>query len=462
MFASASLFEVCTSKICRAGQPVAAFARQNLDVWRANPRFPAVVRNLQVTVITPTDQLKTALLALPAPQPSYPSPRLVNPGHRGAEAFLIFGGTNPRAIVAFCRELERLGRRFSIISRGVDDTLQKTRFKSHIHATRQVDELNWTDVSRAIIQARAHSGAGSYCICPSSEALNRFLLDHRTALTGLGCTLPLVDTQTYRRISNKYSFHSICESRGLIVPHLYGSVDNIEFPCVAKPYRNLVGGRILYPVILRSDAELQQFLLRHNTREYFYQAYVPGPSHYLLFYIRRDGSDVRFSQENLLQQAEGKSIILARSANLHQAPIAESYKSVLLGLEFHGLIMIELKGSGGQFTMIEANPRLWGPLQLSMDGGSNLVRAFIQDQLGAPVTGMGATDIRSARYFWLGGALQNLLAHHTLQKHPANRRLRFADIARGVCSDIYLRPDTARLFLHEIIHAFTMRRRGEI
>ncbi len=401
-------------------------------------------------------------MVLPAPSPAHPSPRLVDTGRRGAEAFLVFGGTNLRAIIAFCRELERLGRSFSIITRGVEDALQKTCFKSHIHAVRRKDQLDWTDISRAITQAQHQSGKHSFCICPSSEALNRFLLDHRTELAKLGCTLPLVNAETYHRISDKYSFQSICQSKGQPVPRMYLSVNALEFPCVAKPYRNLVDGRILYPVILRGDTDLQAFHHQCDAGEYFYQAYVAGPSHYLLFYVRRDGSDVRFSQENLLQQAGGKSIVMARSANLHQAPIAESYKSILIGLEFHGLIMIELKGGGGHYTMIEANPRLWGPLQLSMDGGSNLVRAFIQDQLAVRAMSSGATDIRSARYFWLGGVLQNLLSQHALQKHPDNRRLRFSDIACGVCSDIYLRPGTARLFLHEIIHTFTMRRRREI
>ena len=52
---------------------------------------------------------------------------------------------------------------------------------------------------------------------------------------------------------------------------------------------------------------------------------------------------------------------------------------MLIQIGYYGLIMIEVKIQDGEYYMIEANPRLWGPSQLILDAGMDLFHRFALD-----------------------------------------------------------------------------------
>ena len=197
-------------------------------------------------------------------------------------------------------------------------------------------------------------------------------------------------------------------------------------------------------------ADLAAFLRSEQTADFYFEEYLTGESYYLLHYLWQDGRVTSFSQQNLLQQAGGKSIVLARPAQLHRQPVAESYVRVLRQLGFWGLAMIEVIRRGDEFVFIELNPRFWGPLQLTVDAGAGILEAFVADQLGRPEFGSQARA-GDAPYLWLNGLLANRRAGKQPRWHvpPPAHPKRF--LLRHLTHDIYLRRDTLGLFAHELV-----------
>lgn len=62
--------------------------------------------------------------------------------------------------------------------------------------------------------------------------------------------------------------------------------------------------------------------------------------------------------------------------------------------------MIETMLCDGQYYFIEANPRLWGPLQLSIDSNPNLINSFIRDFMDIPLNTQATSH---TEYMWANG-----------------------------------------------------------
>ena len=137
-----------------------------------------------------------------------------------SRALLIFSGSNERAIVAFCRVLHSLGIAPLIVARTDQDVIFRTRYRQHVVATRRMDQLDLDDITRCLQEAHAHTQGTRLVLCPTSEFLNLFLLQHREYLRQLGCEIPLVDYDLYRLVSDKYSFSRVCEAEGLSLIHI--------------------------------------------------------------------------------------------------------------------------------------------------------------------------------------------------------------------------------------------------
>ncbi len=371
-----------------------------------------------------------------------------------APSFLIFSGSNERAVVAFCRVLRALGIDPLIVARTDRDVIYYTRYRRHVVAVRQVDRLDLDDVTRCLAVAQAYAGNAGLILCPTSEFLNLFLLQNREHFSQLGCKIPLVDQDLYRTVSDKYSFSRLCAGQGIAIPTEFDDYRGQAVPFVAKPRQNVNReNRSLYPYLIHSDADLAEFLCSEETADFYFEEYLVGESYYLLYYLWQDGRVTSFSQQNLLQQAGGKSIVLARPAQLHRQPVAEFYVRVLRQLGFWGLAMIEVIRRGDELVFIELNPRFWGPLQLTVDAGAGILEAFVADRLGSAELG-ARTLTGAASYLWLNGLLATKAAgrqprwHVTPPLHPT----RF--VLRHLMHDIYLRRDTLGLFAHELVDAF--------
>ena len=369
------------------------------------------------------------------------------------QAVLIFSGYNQRAVIALCRVLRSNRIDFGIVAASRADPVFQTVYADAVIGLREVKSLDADDMIRQVRHARQALGAGRLFVAPTTEALNRFLLLQRQQFEQAGCVIPLVDAALYGQLSDKLAFTRLCEENGIRVPRRVGLHDG-DFPLVAKPrcYASHDDGRALYPAILHNAGELERFLRDNDETQYFWQEYVRGRSYYLLYHLARDGQVLAFSQENLLQQPGGKSIVAAQSSRVHTEPVSDAFVRLFRKIGYHGLVMVEIKAGDEGYCMIEANPRLWGPSQLFVDAGCPLLENYLADYGFEVRSGQGGTAAadEKIRYCWFGGLLEAVRAGSTLTSYACDPAQFMDELPRWLAIDIYNRPDTRELFLGEI------------
>ncbi len=364
---------------------------------------------------------------------------------------IIFSGYNPRGIVAFMRTLVKHKVPLGIIAKSPDDEIFQTMYKEHVAAIRTLKQLDMGELTTCIQAVKKKLGAEQYILAPSTEYLNRHLLVHREKFEALDCIVPLVDQQLYEVISDKASFEELCKQHGIQVPVKYKTIDEANYPFVAKPktYVSSDGG-IYTPTLVFNEDDKQKFIFNHPVEDFYFQGYVTGISHYLLYYFMRDSKVYKLSQQNYIQQPFGKSMIAARSTQFYNHEESFRYEELFRSRNFRGLVMVEVKEQDDRFYMIEANPRFWGPSQLFVDAERNLFEAFLYDYGVLTEPPNYADEAKVVDYFWFGGAIETLsskqkVAYHTYSADEYGRNL-----STWLLSDIYNRDDTRQLFNKEI------------
>lgn len=366
------------------------------------------------------------------------------------KAFLILSGYNQRAVVAFCREATRLNVPFYIIAKSDEDSILKTSYKEKVLAIRSKKMLDKSDMDACIERLKTETKHTDFVILPSSEFLNRFFLDNRAYYEAKSCFIPLVSSELYAKVSDKYTFGEMCAAHNLAIPKEFEKPGNIPFPFVAKPKRYFSdnGTKTLQPYLILSDVDWLEFLQKEASESFYFQEFIDGSCYYLLYYLSNRQQDVCYSQQNLVQQSGGKSMIVAKSSTIHTLPIATAYADMFKQEGFEGLIMIELKKKGDEFVMIEANPRLWGPSQLFVDAGIPIFEAFIKDQ-GFEIQTRGLSEVKEVMYFWHGGMVEDRSLCKTLAYHDFTPELLDENLVQLLANEVYLREDTKEIFTNE-------------
>lgn len=368
------------------------------------------------------------------------------------DAFLVFTGYNLRGVIAFCRALKRDGRRFAIIACTNTDPIFRTSLRNQVIATREHRSLEFSDIERCIRNVQTIKECTLWYIAPSSEFLVRWCLDRREDLLALGCELPLPDRDIYLAVSDKRPFAHHCRSRGLATPMEGNSPEEIGLPCVAKPIVNVTSdGRSLYPWLLHTPLDVTNFRKAAKADEFFFQEWIEGQSIYLLVHLDRFGKATCFSQRNLAQQPGGKSVVLAQASAHHLTTEASYWIDALRATGFFGIAMIELRiRAGGQWVLIETNPRLWGPLQLVVDAKPMLLDTYFETLLGPSTKRQSKRPNNRAQwYLWYGGARSIWNRGEELVWHiPRPSHLRWL-LLRLLPHDVYFRWDTWRYFFSE-------------
>lgn len=368
------------------------------------------------------------------------------------QAVIVFSGYNPRAIVSFCRVATRQNVPFHILAASADDKIFSTSYASKVHLTRPTSELILSEVLGWLDEIRGEHGYDRLVLLPSTEFLNRFFLRHRHELEDAGHVVPIAPESLYCRVSDKKAFSEVCVEYNLAVPAEFDSPPK-ECPFVAKPltYLSANTGLQLRPWLINSEDERRQFLDEMDVDDFFYQEMAVGKSLYLLFYVSKTGQDVLYSQENLIQQYNGGSILLATTSSLHQEPIAQKYLAMLKSVGFSGMIMIELKKTQSDFVMIEANPRLWGPIQFVVDCEIPIFDLFLTDcgfELKNPPKKNSANlSPGSNFYLWSGGMKRKNQPYIFHDYQPGSFCDDYPELME---SDVYLRPDTINLYASEV------------
>jgi hypothetical protein len=358
--------------------------------------------------------------------------------------FLIFAGSNDRAALALCRGFSQYGEDFGLIGRGVGDLLLSTKYASRFVSTRSSKSLALSDVFQAVAKARRRYGRRQWVICPTSEYLNRHLLDMREALLRGGVQLALCGADLYREVSDKARFRSYCLNAGLETPAALprNEPESQALPFVAKPAQNLgADDRILYPYLVRNERQRRQFLAERARASYYLEQFVTGESWYLLYYFDQQGRAWIGSQRNLLQQGQGKSVLLARAQRYPDSGVAERLAGRLRADGYRGFLMVEVRLSEHGSVILEANPRCWGPLQLTLDARMGLIEGFLADWgfnlRGAPE--VAARD--GVFYIWLGGIAGALRHGLGLTLHAPWTSVA-ANLMTAAAGDVYARNDS--------------------
>jgi hypothetical protein len=367
---------------------------------------------------------------------------------RGADAaFLVFSGYNQRAVIAFLRVLERHGIEYGIVAAGQDDSILLSAYRQRVIEVRSSTVLEMDFMAKTIAGAANRFSDRALILAPSTEALNRFALVNRTAFEANGIAVPLVDLELYERISDKRPFGALCQAHGIRIPDEFGNPATLPLPFVAKPRSyGLAPG--LRPMLIKSESDRRAFLADRDATAFYFQEFVDGRSLYLLLHIAADGGVLSFSQENLIQQPGGKSIVAAVAADFHRSTEAARYVRMLKNVGFRGLVMVEVRQHGDDYYMIEANPRFWGPSQLFVDAMEvDLFDAFLSDQ-GFQLIGPKAR--RGERYFWHGGLIEARMGGAEPAVHNYSIDQFDRDLPAWLAADVYRRPDTMAIYSAEV------------
>ncbi len=363
------------------------------------------------------------------------------------QAVLVLSGYNIRAVIAFCRWADAHGINFHLVARNDADPIFLTRYRNRVILTRENPDLKPVLLRSWIEAAIRQFGYRRVLVLPVSEYFNRALLAYRDEIEGEDCVIPLVERELYERISDKEKFARLCASYGLDIPDEYETMPERP-PFVAKPrgYFSRTG-RQLAPQLIRNQTDLARFRQEQDARDFFFQEFVNGRNLYLLAYISKTGNDLMFSQENLMQQSGGKSIILARKSEFHTTAVALRYIDMLHDINFSGLIMIEVRQEmdTGRYKMIEANPRLWGPMQFIVDNDIDLFGQMLAEH-GFEVPASSIQPRHTDFYFWSGG-ISKAAQPVAFFNYSADQFV--ADLPDLRSQDIFFRHDTLNLFLKE-------------
>lgn len=369
------------------------------------------------------------------------------------KAVIVFSGFNQRAVIGFLRVLKSNKVSYAIIAVSDMDPIFLTGYKNRIMAVRKSIPLVLDDILECLSELMVKVKAEEYIIAPSSEALNRFLLQNQLSLERINCFIPLVNKKLYELISDKESFGMLCHKNGILTPCEFNENDSITLPIVAKPkkYFSSVTNETLSPVIIQNSLEFEVFKKKFLPDDYYYQEYVIGLSYYLLYYFHRNGKVFKFSQENYIQQPGGKSIVAAISSTFHLASESEKYEKLFRSLNYFGLVMVEVKQVGEDCYMIEANPRFWGPSQLFIDASMNFFEAFLHDFgiLEAPPRFI--EPVKKFKYFWFGGIMESFKKKMALTYYKSDEDKLIKELPVWLQSDIYRRKDTFTIFKNEIL-----------
>jgi hypothetical protein len=363
------------------------------------------------------------------------------------QALVLFSGYNERAIIAFCRWARFSKVSYHIIAKDQSDSIFLTEYKNKVVFTRTDQHLKAEQISSYCSKVLHRYGYQKIIILPSTEFLNRFLLKNRTIIESESCVIPLVDENLYRTISDKSSFVSLCKHYKLSVPEQFETVPSTP-PFVAKPSKYLSSsGQQLVPKLIQTRVELDKFK-KENSADYFYQEFVTGKSIYLLAYLSAKNT-ILYSQENLMQQANGGSVILAKQSNFHNSNEARAYVDMLRSEKYLGIIMIEIRfnESTKKYYMIEANPRVWGPLQLLVDNDSGILETMLKDY-GFSIKEGKSTDKKDAYFYYWSGGISSKDTPITYHQYSPVEFL--ADFPRIKNHDVFSRKDTISLFLKEL------------
>ncbi|HET9283379.1 MAG TPA: ATP-grasp domain-containing protein [Candidatus Angelobacter sp.] len=157
-----------------------------------------------------------------------------------------------------------------------------------------------------------------------------------------------------------------------------------QFPLVLKPTHSkiMVAGelRTLAAIVVKNETQRQEQLRRWLPyTPVLQQQYVQGRGVGAEFLFDRGKKIWHFVHERVHEYPlSGGASSYRRSIRPPDVLLRDAEK-LLTSLNWHGVAMVEFKmNAGGQYWLMEINPRLWGSLALSVDAGVNFPLGLLQ------------------------------------------------------------------------------------
>lgn len=363
---------------------------------------------------------------------------------------IVFSGWNQRGIIAFCRFCRLRNIPFYIVAKDKNDPILLTDFRKNVFKIRSESVIT-IPFMKNLYNDFTNQDNGKPILMPSTEYLNRFFLSNRDELESVGYQIPLCDRVLYNTISDKADFEKICKEYGIATPFEYENVSEENIPFVVKPKKYFLGGMIDVaekPRLIMNEEDYKKLRIIDKDG-YFFQEFIGGETYYLLYYFSADGTYSIYSQKNFVQQHKGLSVVAAEASTIHNDLRAEKYTRMFQHLGFRGLVMVEIRVFKGQFYMIEANPRFWGPSQLILDAGMDLYDRFALDyNLTSEISKSKYKP--GTKYSWFGGIINTSSLKESITFHSNYTAEEYINnISDWLANDIYNRKDTRNLFLSE-------------
>lgn len=350
---------------------------------------------------------------------------------------IIFSGHNERAVVALCRFFYLVDLPFFLVACQGNDAILQTDWREYVLFQRKNPILTLKLMEEIAVHLKLRDLFP--VLCPTSEFLNRFVLDNRIAMEMMGWDCALPEKGLYLELSDKYRSPALIEGlAGLKAPpeQLPGQW---LAPCVLKPKSNVSDFKVQYPILCEHSQDLQEALEQIRINDWFSQEWIEGQSLYLCAYLDRNGQFGCFWQQNLLQQPGGKSIVLA-CTTVNPGVNVKRLMANLHSMGYFGPFMMEIiRHSSGQLFFIEVNPRFWGPLNLALKACPKLLRLFAEDHGLTPKGIRQALDGSQRWYAWSYGA-----RFGPCRKYPAAQFLTDGTEVEGLLRryDVYGEKDT--------------------
>ena len=149
--------------------------------------------------------------------------------------FVIFSGANERAIIAVCRHFQLNKRKVSFVGIPHGDKLHLTSFRKLIDVYRKNNQLDEVDLLDSIVELAARYPHDKLVFLPTSESINRIILNKRKDFNSAGLNIYLVSKNVYESVSDKEKFLELADQFSILVPPLLENIQTNNLPIVAKP-----------------------------------------------------------------------------------------------------------------------------------------------------------------------------------------------------------------------------------
>jgi len=186
--------------------------------------------------------------------------------------------------------------------------------------------------------------------------------------------VPVSDERVCGLFFSKIQAYSWCVEHKIPVP----ANDLSHFPLIAKPDKGSASKGI---VILHNGAELEEFLSRHDVREYLVQKFIKGTEYTVDAYRSCSIGNINYLVPRVRLEVQGGESI--RTRTIKHAQIAKLSRLIIEKSGLMGAITLQYLEDGitGEVYFMEVNPRFGGAVVTAIGAGVNVAHVVLNDFL---------------------------------------------------------------------------------